>query len=141
MDFGGVADGERVLEIGCGTGSLTFALPGRANIKAIEAIDYEPKFVEAARERNTDPRINIQQGDACSLQFADGEFDRALSMLVLRFVPVRTVPLPRCGASFARAASPPPRCADNYGGQPGIRMFWDTLAAIEPQANARRSAF
>ena len=33
------------------------------------------------------PRINIQQGDACSLQFADGQFDRALSMLVFHFVP------------------------------------------------------
>jgi ubiquinone/menaquinone biosynthesis C-methylase UbiE len=141
MDFGGVADGERVLEIGCGTGSLTFALPGRANIKAIEAIDYEPKFVEAARERNTDPRINIQQGDACSLQFADGEFDRALSMLVLHFVPDSD----RAVAEMRRVVRPGGVAAatvwDNYGGQPGIRMFWDTLAAIEPQANARRSAF
>lgn len=141
IDFAGLADGERVLEIGCGTGSLTFALPGRANIKAVDAIDYEPQFVEAARERNNDPRINIQQGDACNLQFGDGLFDRALSMLVLHFVPDAD----RAITEMRRVVRPGGVAAatvwDNFGGQPGIRMFWDTLAAIEPTANARRSAF
>jgi ubiquinone/menaquinone biosynthesis C-methylase UbiE len=141
IDFAGLTDGERVLEIGCGTGSLTFALPPRANIAAIEAIDYEAQFVEAARERNKDPRINIQQGDACSLQFADGQFDRALSMLVLHFVPDAD----RAVSEMRRVVRPGGVAAatvwDNFGGQPGIRMFWDTLAAIEPPADSRRSAF
>lgn len=141
LDFVGLADGERVLEIGCGTGSLTFALPGRANIAALEAIDYEASFVEATRERNKDPRINIQQGDACNLQFADGQFDRALSMLVLHFVSDAD----RAVAEMRRVVRPSGVAAatvwDNFGGQPGIRMFWDTLVAIEPQAEARRSAF
>jgi ubiquinone/menaquinone biosynthesis C-methylase UbiE len=141
LDFAGLADGERVLDIGCGTGSLTFALPVRKNIAAVQAIDYEAQFVEAARERNNDSRINIQQGDACSLQFADSQFDRALSMLVLHFVPDSD----RAVAEMRRVVRPGGVAAatvwDNYGGQPGIRMFWDTLAAIEPQADTRRSAF
>jgi len=141
IDFAGLADGERVLDIGCGTGNLTFALPARANIAAIEAVDYEAQFVEAARGRNNDPRINIQQGDACNLQFGDGQFDRALSMLVLHFVPDSD----RAVSEMRRVVRPGGIAAatvwDNYGGQPGIRMFWDTLAAIEPQADSRRSAF
>ena len=32
IDFAGLADGERVLDVGCGTGSLTFALPKAANV-------------------------------------------------------------------------------------------------------------
>jgi ubiquinone/menaquinone biosynthesis C-methylase UbiE len=61
IDFAGLAMGDRVLDVGCGTGSLTFALAKHANVASVEAIDYEQQFVDAARERNTDPRINIQR--------------------------------------------------------------------------------
>jgi ubiquinone/menaquinone biosynthesis C-methylase UbiE len=140
IDFAGLAAGERVLDVGCGTGSLTFALPKQANIALVEAIDYEQQFVDAARERNTDARIHIQKGDACKLQFADGQFDRALSMLVLHFVsdPERAV------SEMRRVVRPGGVVAatvwDNFGGQPANRMFWDTLAAIEPSASSRRNA-
>jgi len=140
LDFAGLAAGERVLEVGCGTGSLTFALPARADIAAVEAIDYEKQFVEAASERNTDARINIQQGDACNLQFADGTFDRVLSMLVLHFVsdPERAV------SEMRRVVRPGGVAAatvwDNFGGTPSVRMFWDIAAAIEPRAAERRDA-
>lgn len=140
LDFAGLAAGERVIEIGCGTGALTFAIPTRADIARVEAIDYEPQFVEAARERNRDPRINFQRGDAHQLQFKDAEFDRALSMLVLHFVsdPERAV------SEMRRVVRPGGAAAatvwDNFGGQPSIRLFWDTVAAIEPSAVERRSA-
>lgn len=140
IDFASLAAGERVIDVGCGTGSLTFALAEHAEIASVEAIDYEQQFVDAARERNTDPRINIQKGDACKLQFTDGQFDRALSMLVLHFVtdPKRAV------AEMRRVVRPGGVVAatvwDNLGGQPAFRMFWDTLAAIEPSAIDRRSA-
>jgi ubiquinone/menaquinone biosynthesis C-methylase UbiE len=140
LDFAGLAAGERVLEVGCGTGSLTFALPARTDIAAVEAIDYEKQFVEAARERNSDPRINIQQGDACNLQFADGKFDRVLSMLVLHFVSD-----PDDAISEMRRVLRPGGIAaatvwDIFGGMPSFRMFWDIAAAIEPRAAERRDA-
>jgi ubiquinone/menaquinone biosynthesis C-methylase UbiE len=140
LDFAGLAAGERVLEVGCGTGSLTFELPARADIAAVEAIDYEKQFIEATRERNTDPRINVQQGDACNLQFADGKFDRVLSMLVLHFVsdPERAV------SEMRRVVRPGGVAAatvwDNFGGMPSVRMFWDIAAAIEPRVAERRDA-
>src|SRR5262245_52804599 len=43
--FAGLADGDRVLDVGCGTGSLTFALAQAANVTEIAAIDYSPVFV------------------------------------------------------------------------------------------------
>src|SRR3974390_1461295 len=87
IDFTKVADGEKILDVGCGTGSLTFALARAADLGEIAAIDYSPVFVEQAIRRNTDPRIKVQQADACALPFEGGTFDRALALLVLHFVP------------------------------------------------------
>jgi SAM-dependent methyltransferase len=51
--FGGLSDGDRVLDVGCGTGSLTFALPQVANVGAVIGVDLTEPYVEFARARNT----------------------------------------------------------------------------------------
>ena len=58
LDFSGVPSRGRVLDAGCGTGSLTLALAAHADLVAIEALDFEENFVAALRQRSTDPRIN-----------------------------------------------------------------------------------
>ena len=139
LDFAGFGPEERVLDVGCGTGNLAFALAARADVTAIEGIDYEEEFVAAMRERNSDPRISVQSGDACALPYSAGRFDRALSMLVLPVVsdPDRAVAemrrVIRPGGIGAAAAW------DFYGGMPRMRIFWDTVAALEPAANERRA--
>ena len=37
--FGGLSDGDRVLDVGCGTGSLTFAVPKLADVSGVTGID------------------------------------------------------------------------------------------------------
>src|SRR3982751_7081613 len=71
IDFAGLAADERILDVGCGTGSLTFELAARTEPREIRGIDYSPTFVEAARRRNTDPRVTIEQADATALPFPD----------------------------------------------------------------------
>src|SRR3974390_684075 len=130
IEFAGVEDGEKVLDVGCGTGSLTFTLTKFADLGEISAIDYSPVFVEAANRRNTDPRIKIQQGDACALPFEDGTFDRALALLVLHFVPEAD----KAVAEMRRVVRPGGVVAaavwDHLGGMPGIRMMVDTVAVL-----------
>jgi ubiquinone/menaquinone biosynthesis C-methylase UbiE len=87
LDFVGAAYGQRALDLGCGTGSLTFALARRANVNAIYGLDYSTAYVDYAKRRNSDSRINFLVGDACAIPFADGAFDQVLSLLVLHFVP------------------------------------------------------
>ena len=140
LDFSGTADDERIIDVGCGTGSLTFSIIDRCKVASIEALDYEPDFVEALNKQNNHPRVNARQGDACELPFADGQFDRALSLLVLHFVsdPRRAI------REMRRVVRPGGVVAasvwDNFGGMPAQRIFWDTIAAIEPLAIPRRSA-
>jgi ubiquinone/menaquinone biosynthesis C-methylase UbiE len=141
IDFAGIADNEWVLDVGCGTGSLTFAIPQAANISEVAAVDVSPVFVEEATRRNTDRRIHIQQADACALPFADRTFDRALSLLVLHFIPepakaiseMRRVVRP--GGTVAAAVW------DHLGGLPSMRMMWDTVAARNDSAREARSRY
>ena len=141
IQFAGVEDGEKILDVGCGTGSLTFALARAADLSEIAAIDYSPVFVEEAIRRNTDPRIKIRQGDACTLPFESGAFDRALALLVLHFVPqagkavaeMRRVV--RSGGVVAAAVW------DHLGGMPGMRMTVDTVAALSEGGRQLRSRY
>ncbi|MBB3656837.1 ubiquinone/menaquinone biosynthesis C-methylase UbiE [Rhizobium sp. BK650] len=141
IDFAGLADGESILDVGCGTGSLTFTLAERPGLKSISAIDFSPVFVEAANRRNADPRITIQEADACALPFEDQSFDRALSLLVLHFVPDAG----KAVAEMRRVVRPGGTVAaavwDHYGGMSGMRMMWDTVAMIDANARAMRHRY
>lgn len=141
INFAGLEAGERVLDVGCGTGSMTFELPRAANLSEIAAIDLSPVFVEEARRRNTDPRIHIQQADACALPFADQSFDRALSLLVLHFVPDTA----KAVSEMRRVVKPGGVVAaavwDHLGGLPSMRMMWDTVAATSEAARQARSRY
>ncbi|KQZ98481.1 SAM-dependent methyltransferase [Mesorhizobium sp. Root157] len=141
IGFAGLAKGEKVLDVGCGTGSLTFALAKSAHLGTIDAIDYSPVFVEAAQRRNTDPRINIRQGDACALPYEDGTFDRAMALLVLHFVPEAG----KAVAEMRRVVRPGGVVAavvwDHLGGMPGMRMMVDTVAALSEGGRQLRSRY
>ena len=141
IDFAGLAAGEKILDIGCGTGSLTFELAAHADLAAISAIDFSPTFVAAARARNTDPRVTIAEADATALPFADGAFDRAMALLVLHFVPEAG----RAIAEMRRVVRPGGVVAatvwDHYGGMPGMRMVVDALAPLSDAGRQLRARY
>ncbi|MGH7114969.1 MAG: class I SAM-dependent methyltransferase [Stellaceae bacterium] len=139
IEHAGIADGENILEVGCGTGSLTFALPGAVNIASLTAIDHSEIYLAAAQARNRDPRITIEQGDGAALRFADARFDRAVSMLVLPSV----LPAPEAAVREMRRVTRPGGvvCAafwDSPGGAAASRMFWDTATALDEAAAVAR---
>ena len=138
IEHAGAAAGERLLEVGCGTGSLTFTLARTVAFGELTAIDDADVDVEAARARNGDPRIRIERGDATALRFPDAHFDRALSLLVLHFVPEPGVAV----AQMRRVTRPGGVVAaavwDSPGGLIAQRMFWDTAAMLDAAAVEQR---
>jgi ubiquinone/menaquinone biosynthesis C-methylase UbiE len=139
LDFTGTQDGERVLEVGCGTGHLAQAIVERSRPSEVRAIDLAPAYIDYAKSRNQDPRIVFEVGDACAIKFADHTFDRVLSLLVLHFVPRAAQAI----AEMRRVSKPGGVVAaavwDVRGGLVANRMFLDTAAALDPKANERRA--
>ena len=137
IQFGGLAEGDRVLDVGCGTGSLTFALPQIAKVASVTGIDLTDAYVEFSRSQNTDPRITFRAADARALPFEDNSFDRAFSMLVLQFIPDAA----RAVAEMRRVVRPGGTVTaavwDSYGGMPHTRMVWDIAAALDPSIERR----
>jgi len=139
LDFSGFADGEQVLDVGCGTGSLTFALAARTKTKNICGLDFSPEYINYASRRNSDARLEFRVGDACALPFADRSFDRVLSLLMLHFVPQPD----RAIAEMRRVARPHATVAatvwDARGGYVANRILFDTAAMLDLVANERRA--
>ena len=141
IEFAEVAEGDNVLDVGCGTGSLTFELSNIPFLSRIEAIDMSPVFVEAVRARNSDPRVTVQEADAQSLPFENAGFDRVFSLLVLHFV----ADVDKAMSEMRRVARPGGVAAaavwDHAGGMPVMRMLVDSIAAVLPKAEAFRTRF
>jgi SAM-dependent methyltransferase len=135
--FAGVEEGERVLDLGCGTGSLTAAILSARSTVDVVGLDPSPAFVDAARDRFPDARVRFETGDAQHLPFADATFDRVVSMLVLNFVPD-----PGAAASeirrVTRKGGHAAACVWDYGGgMQMLRFFWDAATALDPAAAGR----
>lgn len=141
LDFAGVDRGA-VLDVGCGTSSLTFLLAERATaITSLAAIDVAPSYIAYARAHNRDSRVVLECADAGCLPFADRSFDHCLSLLALHLMsdPARAmremVRVTRPGGSIAGAVW------DVRGGLPHARMFLDTAAMFDTAAVAVRDRY
>ena len=139
IEHAGIADGENVIEVGCGTGSLTFTFPQKAALGRLTAVDHSEIYLAAAKAKNKDARISLEQGDGCALRFPDASFDRALSMLVLPSV----LPEPELMVAEMRRVTRPGGVVaaafwDSPGGSPSQRMVWDSAAALDEAAAEAR---
>jgi SAM-dependent methyltransferase len=128
----GVTAGERVVDVGCGTGALTTVLAELIGPDHVAAVDPSEPFVEECRLRV--PGADVRVGPAEALPFPDATFDRALSQLVFHFVhdPAAAV------GEMARVTRPGGLVAacvwDFTGGMTMLRAFWDAARGFDPDA-------
>ena len=76
--------GQRVLDIGCGTGAVAAALAERASAK-VWGVEQSAEMLAVARAR-VPSGVGLKQGRAEDLPFRDGWFDRAVYSLVIHLV-------------------------------------------------------
>jgi SAM-dependent methyltransferase len=83
LDAAGVGPAVRVLDVGCGLGTLSAAAAARG--AAVTGVDLADGMLAEARRRH--PEIEFVRGDAEALPFADGAFDVALGAFVVNHLP------------------------------------------------------
>ena len=135
VDFAGLRDTGRVLDVGSGTGALAFSIARLRTHCQVVGIDPSKEYVDYADSRNPFPdRARFEVGDAQQLRFADAAFDSSLSLLVFNFIPdsgkaLREVSrVTRPGGCISAAVW-------DYGaGMRMLRVFWDAAVAVDPTA-------
>ena len=135
--FSGVRDGDAILDVGSGTGSLVLAIMSMVKPGRIVGVDSAASYVKSARGRTGDGCVSFEVADAQDLRFVHAEFDRTLSLLVLNFIPDarkalrEMIRVTKPGGTVAAAVW------DYSKGMEMLRVFWDEAVALDPTSDVR----
>jgi ubiquinone/menaquinone biosynthesis C-methylase UbiE len=76
---------DRLLDVGCGTGSLLYRLSRQHNAAQLSGVDPVSEMLAVARRR-LPPEVLLREGWAERLPFDDGQFDVVLSCNVFHYL-------------------------------------------------------
>jgi trans-aconitate methyltransferase len=111
--------GERILDLGCGDGTLTEQI--KAAGASVVGIDSSPEMIAGAARRGLDARLI----DATALRF-DAEFDAVFTNAVLHWIADADAVL----AGVARALKPGGRFVGEFGGHTNIAAISVAMRAV-----------
>ena len=83
VDVARVAFGDRVLDVGCGTGVLARVAADRVGEGQVTGLDLNEDMLAVARRLR--PQLDWCQGDATALPFADASYDVVMSQFALMY--------------------------------------------------------
>jgi len=90
LELARVSPGEKVLDVGCGTGTLTIMAKGAVGRRGeVCGIDPAPEMIDVARRKAARARMEVdfRVGLVESIPFADGSFDAVLSSFMVHHLP------------------------------------------------------
>lgn len=125
-----VRSGQRVLDVGCGTGALTGELVARLGPAAVAAVDPSESFVAATRKRY--PGVDVRRAPAEQLPFPNDAFDGVLAQLVVHFMKDPVAGLAEMGRVTRRDGVVAACVWDHAGGEGPLRFFWEAARALDP---------
>lgn len=138
LRFVGVQDGQHVLDVGCGTGSLSRTVVNSGAEVKVTGIDPVPAYVSFARDAVPQSRARFEVGDVEALPFPARDFDAALALLVLQDLndPGRAV---REMARVTKGGGIVATCLwDFQHGMPMFSLLWQAAEAVAAEAVARQ---
>ncbi len=90
LELGEVRPGQKLLDVGCGTGSLAIVAKAKLGPDGeVHGIDAAPEMIEVARRKadNAGTDVRFQVGLIEDIPFPDDQFDVALSTFMLHHLP------------------------------------------------------
>lgn len=90
VELAEAAPGEKVLDVGCGTGSLAIAVKAKAGAAGeVHGIDAAPEMIGVARRKaaSKGADVSFHVGLIEDIPFPDDQFDLALNSFVLHHLP------------------------------------------------------
>lgn len=129
----GLRDGDRVLDVACGTGIVARAVAATGvSAGRLTGLDMTPGMLAVAERVAGDAGTEWVQGDATAMPFEDGAFDVLTCQQGLQFFPDRAT-----GArEFRRVLAPGGRavvaCWTTLADQPAHHAYMDAIAPVEP---------
>ncbi|HVZ74259.1 MAG TPA: methyltransferase domain-containing protein [Polyangia bacterium] len=126
--------GERVLDVGCGTGELTAAIAARG--ASVTGLDFSDDMLASARAKQ--PGLTFVAGDAQDLPASfTGAFDAVFSNAALHWMPR----MDDVVAGVARALTPHGRFVAELGGRGNTDTVLRGLRAVLPRLGLEPERF
>jgi len=84
----GIRSGQRVLDFGCGTGTLSLIAKARHPLATVVGVDVDRDVLALARGKAERAKLDVRWDlyDGARLPYPDGDFDRALTSLVIHHI-------------------------------------------------------
>ena len=127
-----------LLDVGCGTGALTFAMAERWPHRRVTGVDLAAPFISYALSRRARERPQFELGDACALKYEAGRFAATTAHLLFLFIPKPLTALREMRRVTQSGGTVAAVVWDLRGGLVFQRMLWDTAVAIDPNARVVR---
>jgi len=90
VELAQIGMGDKVLDVGCGTGNLTIAVKEASGLAGkVHGIDGAPEMIDAARQKAARAGVDIgfHVGLIEEISFPDDHFDAVLSSLMMHHLP------------------------------------------------------
>jgi ubiquinone/menaquinone biosynthesis C-methylase UbiE len=106
IEQAGPAPGQRILDLGCGTGTLAIEVKRRQPGAVLVGLDADPEMLDQARRKAEEAGVELEltEGFSTELPYEDRSFDRVLSTLFFHHLDPE--PKRRTAAEIARVLRP-----------------------------------